>query len=172
MHEIFKVKPDCFASLPSCVGPYVFVGDVWIRSIDVPVKHLASKKKAILLACLAFVHESGYVSWAPVYLKFDGGSKPKASWLFLGHPFGEYLFSYGIHDYEWGLIWSFFRAGKITARERRKQLKASDRRFREIHLYIGRHFLNKGIIESVKNRIKYRGVRVFAGVKGVFVRGK
>lgn len=154
--------------LPTKPGPYVLVDGYWVRSIDVPVEHIASSGTAVLLASLAFVRKDGSVSEAPMFFKFDGGSKPRGTWLVFGHPFGEYLFAYAIHDYDWYLIYGAYCNGDISKKEFSKAIKTANKTFLEIHKVIREEFLGRGALEMFKNRLKYRAVNLYGRIKSVF----
>jgi hypothetical protein len=151
--------------VPQEQGFYVMGEDGrWERSADVPVRHFATSRYAVLLADLAYRTAAGELLLARKGLIFDGGSKPKLTWPLFGHPWGAFLAAYTIHDAECATVERLFAEGYLPLCEVQRIRKSADRHFRESMGWIQCEILKKSDShwESLKNRWKFKAVRLHA----------
>ncbi len=150
--------------VPTEQGFYVMGDDGrWARGADVSVRRFASSKYALLLSAVAYRTASGELLLANAGLIFDGGSKPAFSWPVFGNPWNEYLAAYTIHDAECAVVERLFAEGYLPLAEVRRIRKQADRHLGESLEWIQREILQEGSAwESVKNRLKFRAVRMHA----------
>jgi hypothetical protein len=151
--------------VPDVQGFYVMGEDGrWQASADVPLRRFAASRYGLLLSDVAYRTASGDLLVARKGLIFDGGSKPAVTWPLFGNPWGAYLAAYTIHDSECATIERLLADRIITRREARRLRKTADRLFREASEWIQREILHSSSsrMESIKNRIKFRVVRLHA----------
>jgi len=138
----------------------------WAPLDAVPVAHIIKpgrRQLARLEADVLYVGRMGSRSMARAGMIYDGGSKPRWSWLFAGHPWGEYLPSYTIHDADCQTIRHLFDSGAITHAEAHLMRRKADRRFLEGLRWLARHKLAQGgAWARWLARAKYRAVRCHA----------
>jgi len=135
----------------------------WEPSADVPVRRFSASRYAKLLANVAYRTAAGELLLAHAGLIFDGGSKPRVTWPIFGNPWGAYLAAYTIHDAECAQIEHLY-AEDLPLQELRRLRKQADRHFRESLAWIQCEILKKSdsLWESIKNRLKFRAVRLHA----------
>ena len=132
---------------------------LWTRRASVDIRKLTNEL-AILLQDLLYVGADGSTSIAEQGFVYDGGSKPRITWLVVGHPYNEYLAAYTIHDADVEAILRMFRAGDLDLQSARKYRRIADRRFKEGLRYIKRERLERhGWFSRFKIRAKYLAVR-------------
>jgi len=136
----------------------------WQRGADVAVRRFAASKYALLLSSVAYRTASGELLLAEAGLIFDGGSNPRATWPIFGNPWGAYLAAYTIHDAECAAVERLFADDHLPLTEVRRIRKAADRHLKESLAWIQREILHASdsAWESVKNRLKFRAVRLHA----------
>lgn len=106
----------------------------WRPLAQVHLAHVVNDGSVLLRAVL-YVDAAGCEHIAPVGMSTDGGSKPKWSWTFFGHPYDpHYLPAYVIHDAGCECAMRVYQMD----RERGRYLRLhADRTFREGVLHLG-----------------------------------
>jgi len=151
--------------VPTEQGFYVMGSDGrWERGADVSIRRFAASRFALLLSAVAYRTASGELLLAQAGLLFDGGSKPQATWSIFGNPWNEYLAAYTIHDAECATVERLHAEGYIPLAEVRRIRKAADKHLKESLAWIQREILHESdsVWESIKNRLKFRAVRLHA----------
>ena len=150
---------------PSFQGYYELSDDgAWVPSVEPEIRHLLGGKRGLLLRDFAYVGADHLMSIAKSGLDLDGGSKPKLTWILVGHPWNEYLASYVIHDSDCTDILDLLSKGLITPRQARRLRKQSDDRFKEGMLWLKREKLGwaNNRLRRLEVRVKYKVVRLHA----------
>ena len=138
----------------------------WDPDTRVAVDHIPGTTLSLLLHDLRYVDADGNTHDALSGLIFDGGSKPIWSWSVIGHPWGDYLPAYAIHDQAYADIRQRItdEGDAYSERDRRRDRKYADKIFREAQIWLKRNLLDKSGSrwERFVIRTKYRVVRIFA----------
>jgi hypothetical protein len=81
-------------------GYYAYRDDEWVPTLDPKVKIVTQGRKTYvtLLERIRYVDVAGVPHDAEAGFVCDGGSKPRWTWVLMGHPLGRYLMAYIIHD--------------------------------------------------------------------------
>jgi len=154
-----------FPMVPQEQGFYVMSANGrWQRGADVAARRFAASKYALLLSSVAYRTAAGDLLLARKGLIFDGGSKPRVTWPIFGHPWGAYLAAYTIHDAECAAVERLHAEDYIPLAEVRRIRKAADRHLKESLAWIQCEILHESgsAWESIKNRLKFRAVRLHA----------
>ncbi len=151
-------------TVPRRQGFYVWRDDAWRPTADIAVRHLANSREAVLLEDTAYRTADGRVIMAERGFVFDGGSKPAATWILVGHPWAEYLASYVIHDWQRDQAELGHADGTLSTSEAYRAMAQSDRDFKESQKWILANILQRGKSpwDRAIIRVKYRVVQAHA----------
>jgi hypothetical protein len=148
---------------PTAQGYYGYGVNGWEPDVSVQVEHLPDGTVE-LLRSLLYVDKRGIVTIADKGLVYNGGSKPKATWFIVGHPFNEYLPAYTIHDKECEDIYLALNAGVISRATAKRDRAEADARFKEGMRFLADFYSSSktSLWERIKIRLKHRAVQLQA----------
>jgi hypothetical protein len=136
----------------------------WRPANSAVINHLIGNRRGVLREHHAYRTKDGRTALANKGMEFDGGSKPRATWILVGHPWEDYLLDYIIHDALREQAQDAYLQGDISRKRYRELMKQADDVFKESQQWTKCKLLNRtdSRWERTVIRVKYQTVRLHA----------